>query len=56
MKDSHPRSRPPKDATLRGHTVREETSMATPWQIGAYVGVDDSASAYLDILNNHEQQ
>jgi hypothetical protein len=56
MKGSHPRSRPPKYATLRTRTVREERSMATPWRIGVYVGVDHGASAYLDILNNDEQQ
>jgi hypothetical protein len=52
MKDSHPRSRPPKCATLRARS----SSMATPWRIGVYVGLDDGASAYLDILNNVEQQ
>ena len=31
--------------------------MSTPWGIGAYVGIDDDgASAYLEILNNDEQQ
>ena len=41
IKDSHSRSRPAKGATLRTRS----TSMATPWQIGAYVGVNDGASA-----------